>query len=367
MLDDETQPEEQEPVEQNPLDLSDDDFNELSLPDDTQAEVKEEEPTSTEEEKDVEEGETDEEGDSEDEAEEELTDDSSPENIKGDKVEATDTEETTEATQVDFEAEYKKILSPFRANGKDMQVATIDDAMTLMKMGANYNKKMAGLKPNLKLLKMLENNGLLDEGKLSYLIDLEKKDPGAVKKAIKDSGIDPLDIDTEEDTEYKPNTYTVNDKEVELDGILDEIRDTQSFQSTIDIIGNKWDDSSKQILLENPAIIKVINDHVGSGIYEQINKIVESERMMGRLTDISDLDAYKRVGDAIQANDGFTKPNQAGTSNISSKAKSNPKLKNRKKAASATKGSAASKVKSDYNPLALSDEEFEKITGSQYM
>ena len=87
-----------------------------------------------------------------------------------------------------------------------------------MQMGANYNKKMAALKPNLKLLKLLENNGLLSEEKLSFLIDLDKKNPDAITKLVKDSGLDPLEMDVSK-SDYKPNTYTVHDREVELDSV----------------------------------------------------------------------------------------------------------------------------------------------------
>jgi len=234
---------------------------------------------------------------------------------------------------------------------------------------------MAGLKPNLKLLKMLENNDLLDEGKLSYLIDLDKKNPGAINKIIKDSGIDPLDIDTDKDTEYKPNTYTVDDSQVDLDGVLDDIRDTSSFQDTIDIISNKWDESSKEVLLKQPNIIKVINDQVSSGIYGQISQVVESERMLGRLEGLSDLEAYKTVGDAIQARQGFAgqkqqpaQANEQAPTQPESKPEEDPKLKSRRKAASPAKSVKSSNKKpADFNPLSLSDEEFEKISASQYM
>jgi len=278
-----------------------------------------------------------------------------------------------EIADLNYQTEYEKLLAPFRANGKDMQVGNVDDALTLMKMGANYNKKMAGLKPNLKLMKMLSNNDLLDEEKLTYLIDLQKKNPEAIAKFIKDSGIDPLDIDTEKDTEYKPGTYTVNDKDVELDMVLEGIQDTKSFDETIDIIGNKWDDSSKRVVLEDPKLIEVINEHVASGIYDQIHKIVESEKMLGRLTELSDLEAYKHVGDVLQKEGAFdtvgsntteqqSQPSQkqAPTKAIRSE---DPKLKNRRRAASSPRGSSKTKAP-QFDPLAMSDEEFEKVSAS---
>lgn len=322
--------------------------------------------------------------------EDDNQEDTSTEEETADTTDQSDTEENTEETsetetteqleansestneetaELDYKREYEKLTAPFRANGKDIQVANVNDAITLMQQGANYNKKMAGLKPNLKLMKMLENNDLLDESKLSFLIDLNQKNPEAVKKFIKDSGIDPLEIDTEETTEYTPNTYTVNDKELELDSVLDDIRDTQSFNSTVDIISNKWDASSKKVLIEEPSLIKVINDHVSMGIYDQITHVIENERMLGRLQGLSDIEAYKQVGDAIQAVGGFNKPK---ADNVLSekpvnKAQDDPTLKSRKKAASPTKSAPSRKAQSNFNPLSISDEEFEKIANSNYM
>jgi|LWDU01.1.fsa_nt_gi hypothetical protein len=280
-------------------------------------------------------------------------------------------EASEEDTPVDYEKEYNKILAPFRANGKEIKVDSIEDAISLMSMGANYNKKMASLKPSLKIVKMLQNNNLLDESKLNYLIDLDKKNPEAIRKLLKDSELDPLDINTEDDTVYQPNTYNVDDKQVDLDRVLEDIQDSPSFNDTVDIISNKWDESSRQVLVDNPAIIQTINDHVASGVYGQIAQVVESERMLGRLTNISDIEAYRQVGDAIQAKGGFNTPNLKANENIKSagtKPKTDPKLKNRKKAAGTTKAvTKTTKVDPNFNPLNLSDEEFEKIASSNYM
>lgn len=280
-----------------------------------------------------------------------------------------DTEEEVVETseEIDYKSEYQKLLAPFKANGKEIQVQSIDDAITLMQMGANYNKKMAGLKPNLKLIKMLDKNGLLDENKLSFLIDLDKKNPDAIKKYLKESGVDPLDLlDVDTPTEYTPNTYTVNDKEIELDGILDEIKDTDSFGTTVDIISNKWDDSSKRVLVENPDVIKIINSHVESGVYQQITTVIESERMLGRLSGLSDIEAYKQVGQMLSQVGKLGTPSPATNTPVTkqqpSKNTVDPLLRDRKKAVSSTKSTPAPKADMSFNPLSMSDEEFAKIS-----
>ena len=287
------------------------------------------------------------------------------------KVDADKPDELQTMTPEQYASAYAEALAPLPANGKQIQIRSITDLRKLASKGANYTKKMVALKPNLKLMKMLENNGLLDEVKLSRLIDLDKKDPGAVRQLVKDSGIDPLEIDTEKDTEYTPNTYPVDDEQLQLDLVLDDIRDTPSYNETLDIIGNKWDESSKQILLKNPSIITAINGHVESGIYKKIADVVEHERMLGNLAGLSDLDAYKQIGDAIQAQGGFDNGTPPAAKKVAippaKKAEDDPKLKEKKRAASSTKAGKSGSKKDDFNPLAMSDEDFEKATANSFL
>ncbi len=280
-------------------------------------------------------------------------------------------------SQVDYEAEYKKLTAPFMANGREMSVKSADDAVALMQMGANYNKKMAALKPNLKLMKMLETNGLMSEEKINFLIDLEKKNPDAINKLIKDSGLDPLELDTEKADGYKPTQRTVSDSELDLDSVLDEIQSTPTYKRTIEVVANEWDGKSKQIVGANPQLLKVINSHVQSGIYDLITAEVESERMFGRLSGLSDIEAYRQVGDAIQARGGFdhlsTQGQQTRTTapvalKPAPKKEDDEKLKEKRRAAGAAKPAAApSAPAKDFNPLALSDEEFSKLGNPKFM
>lgn len=285
------------------------------------------------------------------------------------------TEVDTPDAQIDYRKEYERLTAPFKANGREIAVNSVDDAIALMQMGANYNKKMAALKPNLKLLKLLENNSLLSEEKIGFLIDLEKKNPEAINKLVKESGIDPMDLDAEKAGQYKPGNYTVSDKEIELDTVLEEIQDTPTYNRTLDVIGTKWDKASKQVVAEQPQLIKVINDHVERGIYDVIVKEIERERTFGRLNGLSDLEAYRQVGDAIQAKGGFDHLGRQGHQNPPSprvvtpnpKKEDDSKLREKKRAASSTKPAVPSHKPSDFNPLALSDEEFSKLVNNKFL
>lgn len=293
-----------------------------------------------------------------------------------DSVSATEKDpvtETLDATkpeaqnQIDYKAEYEKVFAPFKANGRDITIKSAEDAISLMQMGANYNKKMAALKPNLKLLKLLEKNELLDEAKLSYLIDLDKKNPEAINKLVKDSGLDPMDFDAEKASGYKPKTYTVDEREMELDTILGDIKDTPSYTRTLEVVGNKWDGASRQVIADTPQLLKVIHGHIANGVYDIIAAQVEQDRTFGRLDGLTDIEAYRKVGDAIQARGGFDhlgiQGNQPSKGTIVTPPKpkvDDVELRDKKRAASSTKPAPAKAAVKEFNPLAMSDEEFSK-------
>jgi hypothetical protein len=353
------------------MNLDFDDFEESTTEEEAQADSEEQE-TSEEEAAEPEQTQDSEDDDTEI-TEEEVTEESdevidNPE--AEDDSEGTETDDATEDAVLNYEEEYKKILAPFKANGREMQVSNVEEAVQLMQMGANYNKKMAALKPNLKTLKLLENNGLLDEQKLSYLIDLDKKNPDAISKLLKDSGIDPLDLDTDKASDYKPNTYSIDDREVELDEVLTELSDSQTYSKTIDLVSNKWDGKSKQIVAENPHLLRVIDNHMASGVYETVSNAVERERMFGRLEGLSDLEAYRQVGEQLEKSGALNTNAPAKTTKVVTKTKAantNPNLKSKKRAASSVKASKSKPANTEVNALGLSDEEFEKEFNEKFI
>ena len=276
---------------------------------------------------------------------------------------------------IDYKAVYERIFAPFKANGRDISVGSVEDVVALMQMGANYNKKMAALKPNLKILKLLENNNLLNEEKLSFFIDLDKKNPEAIQKLLKDSDIDPLDIDTRQESKYKPTIQQVDDKQLELDEILEEIQDTPTFSKVVNVVQREWDVESRRIIAENPDLLRTLNSHIASGVYEMIADKVASERTFGRLKGMSDLQAYKAVGDAIHQAGGFAalaqkqQPSGKTPANVPPASVNKvPDTGRNEKRRAASLTTAAPKVakEPDFNPLALSDEEFSKLMAKKY-
>ena len=292
-----------------------------------------------------------------------FADSGMPESLDTSKKDSPDTkEDTPETTEFDYESAYKKVSEPFKANGVDMQVKDPQDMIRLMQMGANYQKKMGQLKPNLKIIKMLEKNELLDEAELHNLIDLSKKDPKAIAKLIEESDIDPLDIDKDVPTDYQPTNYSVTDKEYHLDQILDEIKDTETFSKTINVLTKEWDAKSKSTITDYPEIIGIINTHMGNGVYEKVNAVLQQEKSLGKLNGISDVEAYREIAEHLHKNGDLQNADDKGTSKVSSKTdeKAEADRDKKRKAAAPVKQTTTKKAPTDDNFLGLSDEEFMK-------
>lgn len=290
---------------------------------------------------------------------------------------ATETTSTTEPEKpaIDYQAFYESVTKPFVANGKETQVTDPEDMIRLMQQGAGYHKKMAALKPVTRVGKLLEDNGLMDETKINYLIDLHNKKPEAIAAFIKEAGINLYEFDVATGDDYTPQIRQVDDSSLELQSVLDDLQaNSQTYERTIGIVGSQWDGTSRQILAQHPELIRIIDSQVQDGTYDKINQIVEYERMMGRLAGVSDIHAYKQVGEQLFGNaQAQQQPQQAPApvqtpSPVTTTTVTTPVVpqipqqtpEQRKKAAASPRQGAAD-VKQPINTLALSDEEFLKL------
>lgn len=285
------------------------------------------------------------------------TDEESVEEAKEEEEEESDGDEPSATHEVE-EEDYKRILQPFKANGGEVKVRNVDEAIQLMQMGANYTKKMQALQPNLKVLKTLEKQGLLDEAKLNYLIDLSKGDPKAVAKLVKEANPEWSQVDEEE--EYIPTNHQVSETAIQLEQVLDNIESTPTGARCIDVVGNQWDDGSKAILTKEPALIAQLNEQMQAGIFDKINKEVQHVRMFGGLVGKSDFEAYRIVGAQMYQEGKLTQPQQQPVARTASK-QQDPARNTQRKAAATPSSRKQVSVQSEYSPLAMSDEEFLKI------
>lgn len=277
-----------------------------------------------------------------------------------------------------YEELYKKVMAPFKANGKEFVPESPDEMIRLAQMGANYTKKMQGLAPRLSLMRMLEVNDLLDEGKLSFLIDVNKKDPKAIQKLLHDSKLDPLDLDAAAEPTYVPGNHRVSDQEMKFHDTLTDVASSDGGQATIREINDKWDQASKQAVYAEPQLLSIINEQRSNGIYDQINSEIERQRMLGRLTDLSFIQAYRVVGDELHNNgrlvarNGSPSARAATTTHVPADpvletrtgAPKTPSAPNADKARAASIGGRGSpkSTKVEFDPFTMTDEQIMAIS-----
>lgn len=268
--------------------------------------------------------------------------------------------EAEAAPVIDYKAEYERLMKPLKANGKDIELRTPDELVKLAQQGANYTQKMQALAPHRKILLMLQNNGLLDEGKLNTLIDLDKKNPEAIKQLMLDAGINPLDLDPELKPQYQPGNHTVTDQEANFNAVLDNHKYNDEGRATLAIC-NTWDQASKDLLWTNPEIIDTMHEQRTSGVYDLIANEVERQKMLGSIpTHTPFLEAYKLVGDQMVARNSA--PSQTAPVPVARRAAApTAAVANSDKAnAAAAPRTTAKSAKTVVNPLAMSDEDFMK-------
>jgi hypothetical protein len=292
---------------------------------------------------------------------------------KAAKTDAVETPpETTQAT-INYEGAYKDFMAPFTANGKTIELKSPAEAKQLMQMGANYTRKMQAIAPHRKVLMMLENNGLLDEGKLSFLIDIEKKNPDAIRKLVKDSGIDPMEIDTSVEPAYQVGNHKVSDEEASFRTVLDDMKSSEAGQKTIQAINADWDQASKDVLWSSPEVLTVIQEQRENGIYARITSEIDRRKTLGQISpNVSFLQAYRDVGLQLEAVNGFADLVRAPVQTapvaapapvpvaVRVAAPGSTVINNDKASAASSSRTTSKSAQPIINPLAMSDDAFMK-------
>ena len=195
---------------------------------------------------------------------------------------------------------YTKVMTPFKANSRKVTLRSPEEAIRLMQMGAGAGRKVMELQPHLKTIEMLKKNNLLDENKLSYLIDLDKKNPEAIKKLIKDSGIDPLDLNMEDNADYKPTNHSVSDADFAFTEALRDVTSKEGGRETIQTFRQTWDQKSQDFLYAHPETLALIQSQRENGIYAQIAEEIEHQRDLGEIgPNVPFLEAYRLAGDKL--------------------------------------------------------------------
>lgn len=213
--------------------------------------------------------------------------------------------------EINYKEFYERVTKPFKANGREIVVTNPDDLITLAQKGTDYVKKMTELKPLKRINKLLQDNSIAEDD-LAYLIDLKAKKPEAIAKLLKDSEVDLYQFDVEQGKDYKPVAPTYNEVHEELTNVLDDLeKNSPTFKQTIAVIGQQWDEHSRNFIAQNPNLVRIIDAQIANGAFAKIDTIMQYERAVGRLDGMTDLEAYVAIEKQLAAKQ--TVPPQTNT------------------------------------------------------
>jgi len=275
--------------------------------------------------------------------------------------------EASGSEEVNYEAVYKDIFAPFKANGREMQVETAEEVKRLMQQGVNYHKNMEKLKPHKQLLSLIEKRGGIDPEKLSFLLDVSEGKPEAIAKLLKDNELNPYDIDVEDGEKYE-STYTNTEATDTITEVFESISSGEAKLRTLELFSGAtaWDDDSRTRIYKTPESIKLLHNQIADGTFDTIMSVVEKKKALGEMIGVADLDAYNMVGSQLAEQGKLGVPNTPTESSTTSSPKQKEQSQNlQRKKAGGSPRNAPSNVPSNsskvFNPATASDEEVEKF------
>lgn len=273
-------------------------------------------------------------------------------------------EEQPAEPTIDYKAAYESIMRPFKANGREITPNGIGDVISLMQMGANYTKKMQQFAPVRKIAETVTRNGI-DNDELNLLIDAHNGNKDAIKSLLKRHNIEPTDIMSDGDdsnTLYTPANHTPSDADMAFSEVVADIA-PESMEKIKDIITNKWDAKSKEQLLNDPNILRGLNEEVEMGRFDKIQAVIENERVFGRHKDMSDLDLYIAVvTEYDKAQRQYAQQQYQQQVQQQQRSQATTPIPDKTKAAPTTKSRAQSRGRiRDSEIFKMSDEDFAKL------
>lgn len=211
--------------------------------------------------------------------------------------------ESNQQADVNLEEFHKLVTSEFRANGSTMQLSDPKDIVRAMQMGLNYQKKMQAIKPHLHILKTLEQQGLLQDDRIKFAIDLLNHNPSAISQLIKDSNIDTYELPDVEETPYVPKSQLIDNQQLVFNDTIEELNGYNHGKTILNQV-QQWDDKSTTELYENPQLLITLAQQGETGLYQDTMSIIARDRALGKIPEsMSDIDAYDTVASILLQND----------------------------------------------------------------
>lgn len=184
-------------------------------------------------------------------------------------------------------------IHKIKAIGTEIEFTT-DELKELASKGLDYTKKMQEIAPWKKQIAMMKEHKVSQDD-VNLLIDLKRGNKDAILSIMKESGIDPLDVDFEE-VSYRPSDYSISDSQLALRDVVGKLsQDTEIYNRTEHIVDKDWDAASRNELLTEPALLEGLHNDVKTGMYDKVMPTALKLKALDGGTR-SDLEYYLEAG-----------------------------------------------------------------------
>jgi hypothetical protein len=265
------------------------------------------------------------------------------------------------AVEPDYKSVYEQLFGkPIRAGGQDITLHNPEEAISLIQKGVGFHNKLNRIQSELKFVEMLRNNNLLDESRLSVLIDAQAGKPGAIKKLLDSSKVDPLELDSAEASTYAPSDHRVSDEQMAFQSVVSDLGTSDTGKAVLrDAQG--WDQASKAEIYKSPDVLTALAHQKELGRYDLIVAEVTRAKLLGSIPATeSFISAYTRVGQQMMQAGAFA-PKVSTPTPVAQKVVTPVVAPNSKQAAAAapTRVTPASPAKPTVDISEMSDDAFQ--------
>ncbi len=191
----------------------------------------------------------------------ETTDDASEESA--------DVETTEEVAAFDPD---KKLT--FKADGQDFeftQQEMLDQFGTIFGKSVGFTNKTKRLAPFRRRIEAMEKENVTDE-QFNLAIDALKGNKQAIKQLMDNHSIESYDLteEAEGDSKYTPTEYGSDDATLDLQEVVNGMMADTEYAVTSDVVQNRWDTQSQDMLANNPTYLQGLHNDVKSGVYARV-------------------------------------------------------------------------------------------------
>lgn len=217
-------------------------------------------------------------------------------------------ESNDESDNTGSEPNYKEFyeqvaLAKFTANGKEVEgFKDPADLIRAQQMLHGYSDKMKVFKEYKPFLKALEERKLTtDSDKFNLAMSIIDGDPEAIKKVLKEKGIDPLELDLE-DIKYTEKNTLPSKAQLLIEDTYEQAENLGVGDKFTKVVNKDWDVKSLQELVTNNAVRSDLLQHLSDGTYDIVSNEIKKMELLdatGVLNNMTSIEKYRIAVDRI--------------------------------------------------------------------